>query len=50
MIVLYLIILKIEILGTLCIMSAHALGDTPIQLRGNGRVHQWVGERSLCFA
>ena len=36
---LYVIMLKIEILGTSC-MCAHALGDTPIPSREYRRVYQ----------
>ena len=37
--------LKIEIFGTLCIMCAHALGDTPIPSRGYKHVHPRAEER-----
>ena len=40
---LYLIMLKIEIFGTSCIMCAHALGDTSIPSRGYGRIHPRAG-------
>ena len=47
---LYSLMIKVEILGTSCIMCAHAFGDTPIPSRGYGRVHPMTGQRSLCFA
>ena len=46
---LYSLMIKIEILGTSCIMVLMHLEDTPIPSRGYGRVHPMAGQRSLCL-